>query len=145
MANPKKKHPTGSVAYNRKANFDVTIEDKWEAGLILHGDEIKSIRAGRVQLTGGYVRLLSGVPAVIGIHLSQGSDPDRTRKLLLSAKQIADLQELLHEKGKVAVPLDIHFSHGWAKLTIGIGTGRKVRDKRGLLKQRAIERDLARL
>ena len=144
MAAPKKKHPVGSAAYNRKAGFDVQIEDKWEAGLVLTGDEIKSIRAGRLQLVGGYVRLLSGIPVVLGIHLSQAKDPDRVRKLLLSAKEIETLRGMIQEKGKVAVPLDIHFRRGWAKLTVGIGTGRKQHDKRELVKQRDLEREMRR-
>jgi len=130
-----------SVARNRKA---VAVEQRLEAGLILTSDEIKSIRAGRIQLTGGYVRLLTDGPAVLGIHLSLAKNPDRVRKVLLNAKEIKELQTLLREKGKIAVPLDIHFSHGWAKLTVGIGSGRKQHDKRELLKSRDIERQIRR-
>jgi len=133
-----------SVARNRKAGFDVAVEQRLEAGLILTSDEIKSIRAGRIQLTGGYVRLLTDGPAVLGIHLSLAKNPDRVRKVLLNAKEIKELQTLLREKGKIAVPLDIHFSHGWAKLTVGIGSGRKQHDKRELLKSRDIERQIRR-
>jgi len=133
-----------SVARNRKAGFDVAIQDTWEAGLMLTGDEIKSIRAGRVQLIGGYVRILNEGPVVLGIHLSLAKNPDRVRKLLLSKKEIEKLDSALRVKGKIAVPLDIHYKHGWAKLTIGIGVGRKAHDKRELLKKRDLDRQLSR-
>ncbi|HSI20116.1 MAG TPA: SsrA-binding protein, partial [Verrucomicrobiae bacterium] len=109
------------------------------------GDEIKSIRANRVQLTGAYVRLMQGrgqlpKPVVIGVHLSLSKDPERTRALLLNAKELRMLVDEIGQKGKTAVPLDIHFRRGWAKLTIGIGKGRKRYDKRELLKTRDLDR-----
>ena len=134
----------GSLAYNRKAGFDIDITEKLEAGLVLTGDEIKSVRAGRLQLTGGYIRIMSKEVVVIGLNLSLAKHPERVRKILLKQSEIEHLQEQLQAKGRVAVALDLHLRRGWAKLTIGIGTGRKLHDKRQLLKDRDTERDLRR-
>lgn len=132
---------------NRRARFEVAIEETLEAGLALTSDEIKSIRADRVQLTGGYVKLLGAAdlpePVVVGLHLSAAVQPERTRKLLLHAREIRHLQEELNTKGKTAVPLRIYFKRGWAKVEIGIGRGRKQHDKRRLLRERDIARDQA--
>jgi SsrA-binding protein len=133
------------VAENRKARFDIAVEDTFEAGIILTGDEIKAIRADRVQLTGAYVKLLQGKnllprPVLIGMHLATAKDPQRVRDLLLKAKELRQISEALKQKGKAAVPLDVHFRHGWAKVTIGIGSGRKKYDKRALLKERDLDR-----
>ncbi len=140
------------IAENRRARFDVAVEETFEAGLVLSGDEIKSIRAKRVQLTGAYVKLMSGgrnpaalpQPVVVGMHLSAAKEPERSRPLLLNAKELRALQELVSAKGKTAVPLAVILRRGWAKLQVGVGTGRKKRDKRELLKERDIERDEAR-
>ena len=129
-----------AAALNRKAHFDVEVEQRFKAGLILTGDEIKSIRAGRMQLTGSYIRFLQKGPAVVGLHLSLAKEPERSRFLLLHAEEVKRLQELLQVKGKVAVPLEIFIEKGWAKLTIGVGVGRKKYDKRELLKKRDLER-----
>lgn len=137
------------VAKNKRGGFDIAVEEKLEAGIMLTGDEIKSIRADRVQLTGAYVRLVQGSrnlpkPVLIGMHLSLAKEPERTRTLLLTAKELQHLQEELSQKGKTAIPVDVHFRRGWAKLTIGIGKGRKRYDKRELLKSRDIERQIQR-
>jgi len=129
------------VAENRKAGFDVQVEQTFEAGLALTGDEIKSIRAKRAQLSGGYVKFLSGQPVIIGLHLSLAKEPERVRHLLLHKKEVAEIDQLLATKGKVAVALDLHLSHGWAKLLVGVGSGRKQRDKRDLLKRRDLDRE----
>lgn len=135
-------------AENRKARFDVAVEETIEAGLILTGDEIKSIRANRIQLTGAYVKLLKGKkllprPMLIGMHLSSAKEPERSRELLLSAAELRRMQEALSQKGKVAVPLDVHFRRGWAKVALGIGSGRKKYDKRAVLKERDLARQTA--
>jgi SsrA-binding protein len=137
-----------SVAENRRARFDVAVEETLEAGVVLTSDEIKSIRAERIQLTGAYIKLMSGgkasdelpTPVVVGMHLSAATDPERTRPLLLHGKEVRYLQEELSTKGKTAVPLSVYFKRGWAKVLIGIGKGRKQHDKRQVLR----ERDLAR-
>lgn len=131
---------------NRRARFDVAVEETLEAGLVLTGDEIKSIRQDRVQLTGAFVRLVADRgelprPVVVGLHLSAAKEPERTKALLLHEKEVLHLQELVSAKGKTAVPLKVYLRRGWAKLEIGIGSGRKRHDKRRLLRDRAIERD----
>ena len=129
------------VAHNRKANFDIAVERTLEAGLVLTGDEIKSIRAERAQLTGGFIRFLGGRPYVIAMHLSLAKEPERSRPLLLKKGELSELRQDLQQKGRVAVPLDLYIKRGWAKLSIGVGTGRKRYDKRELLKKRDLERD----
>ena len=141
-----------TVADNRKARFDVSVEETLEAGIVLTSDEIKSIRAKRLQLTGAYVKLMRGgvesnrLPkaVLVGLHLSQAADPERTRPLLLHSKEIRFLEEQLSVKGKTAVPLNIHLKRGWAKVLIGVGSGRKQRDKRQLLKDRDVTREVQR-
>ena len=131
---------TQKVAENRKANFDINVEQTYEAGIILTGDEIKSIRAKRANMAGGYVKFLGGRPVLIGLHLAQAAEPERTRQLLLNAKEIEEIQELLQIKGKAAVPLELYIKKGWAKLRFGVGSGRKQYDKRNLLRNRDMDR-----
>lgn len=127
---------------NRKAGFDIEVEEKYEAGIILTGSEIKSVRAGRVQLSGSYVRLMRGKggnlpePRVIGLHLSMAGEPERSKELLLHSKEIEKIGQSLQAKGKVAVPLSLYIKGGWAKLLIGVGKGRKSYDKKRVLKER---------
>lgn len=130
------------IAENRKARFDVAVDETLEAGLILDGTEIKSIRAHRAQLTGAYVRLVSGKPMLIGMHLSQAGEAERVRPLLLHKKQIKELQEAMQTRGQTVVPLKIYLAKGFAKLLIGIGTGRKLHQKRDLLRERDITREV---
>lgn len=136
----KKEFPRRSRAVNKKASFEVAVEETFEAGLVLTGDEIKSIRANRVQLTGSYIKFLQNSPYVVGLHLALAQAPDRSRKLLLHEKEITTVRELLQAKGKTAVPLNIYIHRGWAKLTFGVGSGRKTYQKRELLKRRDEDR-----
>src|ERR1044072_4986178 len=146
----KKKKPSkhGGVAQNRRAGFNVAVEKTYEAGIVLSGDEIKSVRADRVQLTGAYVKLLYGkkganqLPEVllIGMHLALAKDPQRSRPLLLHKKEVQELEAELATKGKTAVPLGLHFSRGWLKVKVGVGAGRKAYDKPTLLKERDLQR-----
>ena len=129
-----------TIAENRKAGFDVQVEDTYEAGLALTGDEIKSIRAKRANLSGSYVKFLSGRPVLIGLHLAQAQDPERVRYLLLNAKEVREIRERLDTKGRAAVPLRLYIKKGWAKLLIGVGTGRRQYDKRELLRSRDLDR-----
>jgi len=129
------------VAENRKARFDVSVEDEVESGIVLTGDEIKSIRAGRAQITGGYVKLFSGNWVVIGLHLPLAKDADRTKALLMHKKEMNKLKVASETKGMAIIPLKLKFVRGWAKLDIGIGRGRKAYDKRELLKKRDLDRE----
>jgi SsrA-binding protein len=150
------KKSTGKTAQrreweNRRARFEVAVEQTLTAGLVLTGDEIKSIRAQRVQLTGSFVKFLGagkrenpqGVPVVVGLHLGAALQPDRSRPLLLQRKELRELAAALQAKGKTAVPLRLFFQNGWAKMDIGIGSGRKLYQKRELLRERDLDRERA--
>lgn len=139
----KKVAPKKLNVLNKKAGFDIAVEKTYEAGLVLKGDEIKSIRAERVQLTGSYLRFIQNKFVVIGTHLGLAKDPERTREVLLHQNEIEEIKKSIEAKGKVAVPLKMYFKKGWAKLEIGIGRGRKTHDKRELLKDRAVKKEQA--
>lgn len=141
------------VASNRKATHDYFIEDRFESGLALRGSEMKSIRAGRVQLREAYVRVDANdevwlINAHISIYdpaASQNHEPLRPRKLLLHRKEIRKLREKVTLKGYTIVPLDLHLNaKGRAKLTIALAKGKQLHDKRRTIAKREAERDLAR-
>ena len=140
------------LASNRKATHDYFIEDRFEAGVALLGSEIKSIRAGRIQLRESYVRVDGHEVWLINAHVSvydpaarQNHDPLRPRKLLLHRTEIRKLIEKVKLKGYTIVPLDIHLSaKGRAKVTIALAKGKRQYDKRQTIAQRDSERDMAR-
>ncbi|MDB5988229.1 MAG: smpB [Nevskia sp.] len=140
------------IAQNRRARFDFFIEDTFEAGLSLAGWEVKSLRAGRVQITESYVILKNNEAFLLGAHITpllQASthvspDTTRTRKLLLQRKQINQLIGKVERAGYTVVPLDLHWTRGRAKLTIGLAKGKKQHDKRADIKERESNRDIAR-
>lgn len=142
-----------SIADNKKAFHDYFIEERFEAGLALEGWEVKSIRAGRVQLKESYVIVKDGEVWLLGCHISPLTtasthvkpDPVRTRKLLLHAREIARLIGKVERAGYALVPLDLHFSKGRVKLAIGLAKGKKQFDKRETEKQRDWQREKARL
>src|SRR3990172_2478125 len=125
------------LASNRKATHDYFIEDKFEAGMVLQGSEIKSIRAGRIQIREAYVRLEARELWLINAHVSiydpasrQNHDPLRPRKLLMHKREIAKLHDKVKLKGYTIVPLDVHVSKERAKLTISLAKGKRQYDKR---------------
>lgn len=140
------------IALNRRARFDFFIEDTYEAGLSLAGWEVKSLRAGRVQITESYVILKNNEAFLLGAHITpllQASthvspDTTRTRKLLLQRKQINQLIGKVDRAGYTVVPLDLHWTRGRAKLTIGLAKGKKQHDKRATIKERDSNRDISR-
>lgn len=139
------------IAQNKKANHDYFIEETYEAGIVLQGTEIKSMRAGRVQLKDSYAKIINGEVFIIGMHISpyeQGNrynhDPERTRKLLLHRKQINKLIGETKEAGYSLVPLKIYLKNGYAKMLIGLARGKKKYDKREDLKQKEAKRDIER-
>lgn len=139
------------LASNRKATHDYFIEDKFEAGIALRGSEIKSIRAGRIQLREAYVRIDQRELWLVNAHVSiydpaakLNHDPLRPRKLLLHRKEIGKLLEKVKLKGYTIVPLDVHLSKGRAKVTIALAKGKRQYDKRQALAKRETERDMAR-
>jgi SsrA-binding protein len=142
-----------SIAENKKAFHDYFIEERFEAGMVLEGWEVKSIRAGRVQLKEAYVIVKSGEIWLLGCHISPLStasthvkpDPVRTRKLLLHGREIAKLIGKVERAGYALVPLDMHFAKGRVKVEIGLAKGKKQYDKRESEKQKDWEREKARL
>jgi SsrA-binding protein len=142
-----------TIADNKKAFHDYFVEERFEAGLVLEGWEVKSIRAGRVQLKEAYVIVKSGEVWLIGCHISPLTtasthvkpDPVRTRKLLLHQREIGKLIGKVERAGYALVPLDLHFSKGRIKLEIGLAKGKKQFDKRETEKQRDWDREKARL
>jgi SsrA-binding protein len=143
--------PDKTVAVNRRAHHQFAIEETLEAGLALTGTEIKSIRAGRVNLAEAYARIERGEAWLIGAHIApyeQGNrnnhEPTRTRKLLLHRDQIAELVGRTQAKGFTLVPMKLYIRNGMAKLEIGIGRGKKEFDKRRTIAERDARRDLER-
>lgn len=142
-----------SIAVNRKARHEFFIEDRLEAGIALHGWEVKSLRAARVNLTEAYVLLKNGEAWLIGCSIPPlptasthvDPDPTRTRKLLLHRNELARLIGATEQKGYTVVPLDLHWKRGNAKLTIGLAKGKKQHDKRAAKKEQDWQREKARL
>jgi len=129
--------------YNKKARFDYDITDSLETGIVLTGEEIKAIRANRVDMTGSYAKILNGEVFWIGANINiEGGDRQRTRKLLLHKSQIDKLMGKTSEQGFSLIPLKMYLSRGKAKLELGTGKGMKKYDKKEKLKERDIERDI---
>lgn len=142
-----------SIVQNKKAFHDYFIEEKFEAGIMLEGWEVKAIRAGRVQLKEAYVVIRKGELFLIGCHVSPLPtasthiipDPLRTRKLLLHAGEISKLIGKAERAGYTLVPLDMHYTRGRIKLEIGLAKGKKQYDKRQVEKEREWQREKQRL
>ncbi|WP_440894881.1 SsrA-binding protein SmpB [Amphibacillus sp. Q70] len=139
------------MARNKKASHDFFIEDTFEAGLVLQGTEIKSIRAGRVNMKDSFARVERGEVFLHNLHISpyeQGNrynhEPTRTRKLLLHRKQISKLIGETQQAGYSLIPIKIYIRNGMAKVLIGLGKGKKKYDKREDLKQKQAKRDVDR-
>jgi SsrA-binding protein len=142
-----------SIVDNKKAFHDYFIEDRYEAGLVLEGWEAKAIRAGRAQIKESYVVLKNGEVFLIGAHISPLTtasthvhpDPVRTRKLLLHEAEINKLIGKVERAGYALVPIDLHYTKGRIKATIGLAKGKKEYDKRDTEKKRDWEREKAQL
>jgi SsrA-binding protein len=140
------------VAQNRKARHDYDILDRFEAGLVLAGSEVKSIRAGKVQLRDSYARVQDGEVWLHGVHVAPyafssgfGSvDPDRPRKLLLNRREINELQESTTQDSLTLVPLSVYFKDGRAKVDLALARGRRKYDKRHAIAARDAQREAAR-
>ena len=141
------------IAVNRRARHDYFIEDRFEAGLVLDGWEVKSLRAGSAQLTEAYVHIRRGEAWLVGAHIPPlktvsthvKADPTRTRKLLLSRPELDRLTGQVERKGYALIPLDLHWSGGRAKLDVGLAKGKKQHDKRADKKAADWQRQKARL
>lgn len=138
-----------SIIQNKKAFFDYFIEEKYEAGLVLEGWEVKAIRAGRAQIKEAYVIIRSGELYLLGSHISPlqtasthiNPDPTRTRKLLLKSEEIKRLIGKVEQRGYSLLPLDLHYTKGRVKCEIGLGKGKKQHDKRETEKLKDWERE----
>jgi SsrA-binding protein len=140
-----------TVARNRKARHEYQILDTVEAGLVLVGPEVKSVRQGKVNLQEGYATIERGEAFLHDVHISPydaanrwNVDPTRKRKLLLGKAEIRDLGRRVAEKGLTLVPLDLHFKKGFAKVTLGVARGKGHADKRETIRRREMEREAAR-
>ena len=140
-----------TVARNRKALHEFEILDTYEAGLVLRGPEVKSIREGKVSLAGSFARVDGGEAWLYDMHITpydpasrENRDPDRPRKLLLNAGEIRKLIGATQEKGFALVPLDLYFRRGYAKVTLALARGKKLHDKRETLKRKTHQREMER-
>lgn len=142
-----------SIVDNRKATHDYFIEDRYEAGLVLQGWEVKAIRAGHVQIKESYVIVRDGEIWVIGMHISPlqtasthiHPNSTRTRKLLLKADEISKLIGKVEQRGYTMVPLNLHYKNGRIKLEFGLGRGKKLHDKRDTARDKDWQREKERL
>lgn len=140
-----------SIIQNKKAFHEYFVEDKYEAGLMLEGWEVKAIRAGRAQLKEAYVTAKDGALYLFGSHISPllnasthiHPDPVRTRKLLLHKAEIAKILNKVQRAGYTVMPLDMHYKGGRVKLTIGLAKGKKLHDKRATEKEKDSKREAA--
>ena len=148
---PKRKSSFAAVAENRKASFNYFIMDKFEAGVCLEGHEVKAIREGRINLKDAFVRIVKEEAFLFNCHISpyskiqghQALDPIRTRKLLLTRREINQLMGRSTQKGFAIVPLRMYFKNGFIKIEIALGQGKKQYDKRETLKRKLHDRESA--
>lgn len=139
------------VSTNRKARHEYHLMDQWEAGMVLTGPEVKSLRAGKVGFQDAFARVDGGEVWVHNLHISPydaanrwNEDPLRTRKLLLRKSEIRKLVGKVEEKGLALIPIEIFFRGGYAKITLALARGKKLHDKRETLKQRTQDRETRR-
>lgn len=149
----KTKSQDNSIAVNRRARHDYFIEDSYEAGLALEGWEVKSLRAGRINLSEGYVIIRGGEAWLVGVNISPLNtasshikpDPTRTRKLLLHRTELNRLIGATEREGYTLIPLGMHWKRGRAKLSVGLAKGKKQYDKRHDKREKDWQRDKERL
>jgi SsrA-binding protein len=140
------------VVQNRKAFHDFHIEERYEAGIVLHGSEVKSLRESRAQIREAYAMVRDGEAFILGMHIAPYSsasthvplDPIRPRKLLLRRDEIDKLARATQEKGLTLVPLRVYFTHGLAKVEIGVARGKKAYDRRHDIAERDARREMDR-
>jgi SsrA-binding protein len=143
---------TKIIASNRKARHDYAIEDSFECGIVLQGSEVKSLRLGHIQIADAYARIVGGEVWLDGVHIPPyqfahgvgAHDPDRPRKLLLHANEVARLQSEVARERLSMVPLAFYFRDGKVKVELGVGKGRRKSDKRSALAERDSQREMAR-
>jgi SsrA-binding protein len=148
---PKDASKIESIARNKRARHDYLILDTWEAGLVLTGTEVKSLREGRANITDAYGTVRDGEVYLLNLHISQyerggytNHEPSRTRKLLLHRKEIRRLIGAVEREGLTLIPLELYFKNGVAKVALALGKGKKLHDKRETERQRDAQREIAR-
>ena len=152
MATKKKQDPSSRIADNKKAAYNYFFEERFEAGIVLEGWEVKSLREGKVQLTDGYVVIRNGELFVIGLQInplnsaSSHITPDavRTKKLLLHKEEIRRLIGKIEQKGYTLVPLNLHWKAGKVKCEVALAKGKAEHDKRDTIKDREGKREVER-
>lgn len=139
------------VCVNRRARHDYVIEETHEAGLVLTGSEVKSLREGRANLKDSYARVDRGEAFLLNAHISHypaahhfNHDPTRTRKLLMHKREILRLMGKVQEKGLTLVPLRLYFKDGHAKVELALARGKKLYDKRSAIREREVHREMER-
>lgn len=153
MSQKKNPKPKSSIAENRKARYEYSIEETYEAGLVLQGWEVKSLRAGRAQLKESYVFVKNGEAFLYGAHFAPLltasthvlPDPIRTRKLLLNRSELNGLASAVDRKGYTLTPLELYWKNGRAKLRVGLAKGKQDHDKRATSKDRDWQREKSRV
>ena len=143
-----KDKPRKLIANNKKAYFDFFIEDKYEAGISLHGTEVKSMRMGKCSIKESFIKIEHGEVFIYGMHVSPyekgnifNKDPLRTRKLLLHRMEIRKLDAAIKIKGYTIVPLEVYLDHGLVKVLIGLAKGKKLYDKRDSIAEKDRKRE----
>ena len=152
MAKDAKTDDRQIVARNKRARHDYHIMDSWEAGLVLTGTEVKSLRDGKATMADAYALVKGGEVFLLNLHISPydkgnqfNHEPTRTRKLLLHRKEIRRLIGAVERQGLTLIPLELYFRNGVAKVNLALGKGKKLYDKRADDKKRSDERDMARV
>lgn len=153
MPAKKAKSPSGTIALNKKARFEYSLLERFEAGIELTGWEVKALRAGKAQLTDTYVLLKDEEAFLLGCNITPLpsasthvlADPQRTRKLLLHRKEIAHLIGATKQKGQTCIPLALYWKDNKVKCEIALAVGKKLHDKRASIKERDWNRDKARV
>lgn len=153
MAKKKKQNNSNTITVNKKARFEYFIEEEYEAGLALEGWEVKSLRQGKVQINESYILLKNNEAWLFGALITPlitasthtNADPLRLRKLLMHRREIDRLIGLIDQKGYTLIPLNLHWSKGKIKISIGLAKGKKLHDKRATEKERDWNREKQRL
>ena len=139
------------IAQNKKARFNYAVEDTYECGIVLEGTEVKSVKAGNISFPDAFAEITGGEVWVRNLHIAEypfssvfNHDPDRKKKLLLHKEEIKRIRRKVEEKGYTLIPLDFYLKNGRVKVTLGVCKGKKLFDKRADIKERDVNREIAR-
>ncbi len=151
MAETKEKEERKSIAQNKRGRHDYHILDTWEAGLVLTGSEVKSLRNGKANISDAYAILRDGEVQLLNLHISPyekasyfNHEPTRTRKLLLHKREIKKMIGAVERQGLTLIPLELYFKRGKAKVALALGKGKKLHDKRADERKKDDEREMQR-